>query len=100
MRSERAAPLLLQCLRQSAHHSPFSALVGVVTPSKFSKSYRREQHFFAVSLFGGDKGLKQQQKRDSEKRKRIEKAGLKLIEVPYTWDRGESSLRELLTQHL
>ena len=50
MRSERAAPLLLQCLRQSAHHSPFSALVGVVTPSKFSKSYRREQHRVAAPM--------------------------------------------------
>ena len=50
VRSERAAPLLLQCLRQSAHHSPFSALVGVVTPSKFSKSYRREQHRVAAPM--------------------------------------------------
>ena len=31
MRSERAAPLLLQCLRQSAHHSPFSTLICIAT---------------------------------------------------------------------
>ena len=56
------------------------------------------QHYLPIEMFGGKKALVNQKRRDREKRKAIENAGLTLIEVPYTWDGEESSLRELISQ--
>ena len=40
--------------------------------------------------------LKDQKRRDREKRKALKAAGYTLVEVPYTWDRSEKILKGLI----
>jgi Zn finger protein HypA/HybF involved in hydrogenase expression len=46
--------------------------------------YDGEQHFRAVSYWGGEEGFKNQQKRDKIKNQYCKKNGIKLIRIPYT----------------
>ena len=44
-----------------------------------------EQHYKPISVFGGEKGFKLQQKRDNIKRNYCKNHNIHLIELPY-WD--------------
>ena len=50
----------------------------------FLIEYQGRQHYEAVSKFGGQKGLYQQQFNDNKKRRFCQLNGIKLIEIPYT----------------
>jgi hypothetical protein len=54
--------------------------------------YQGQQHFFEVKSWGGKKALRKVQKRDSDKRKACARYGIRLIEIPYTWDGCENSV--------
>lgn len=58
--------------------------------------YQGEQHFVAREFFGGAAGLADTQRRDAEKRKVLEAAKIKLVEVLHTWDQTPRSLRKIL----
>lgn len=51
--------------------------------------YQGKQHFIAIPRFGGEKGLKDCQRRDIEKREKCKLNGIKLIEIHYSWDGNE-----------
>jgi len=51
-----------------------------------------EQHFIPIKHWGGEKTLKETQRRDAEKREACEKMGIALVEVAYTWDGKRRSL--------
>lgn len=55
-----------------------------------------EQHYKAVDVFGGKKGLKRQQYNDRNKEKFLNKKGIKLIKIPYhRWE--EYTAEDLFT---
>jgi hypothetical protein len=57
--------------------------------------YQGEQHYTPVEPWGGEEALKRTIKRDTEKRALCSSHGIRLVEVPFTWDRAESSLLSL-----
>jgi len=63
--------------------------------------YQGEQHYIDVGEMKGwdlSSGLHELQSRDQEKREACQKAGIKLIEIPYTWDKSEDYILNLLCQ--
>jgi len=58
--------------------------------------YQGEQHTLPVKFFGGHVALKKQKLRDIEKKMELNKAKLTLLEVSYTWDRKEKTLRKMI----
>ena len=58
--------------------------------------YQGEQHFFPVPGWGGEKAFAAIQRRDAEKRKRCKQLGIRLIEIPYTWDGDSKKLLGLV----
>ena len=67
---------------------------------KIGIEYQGEQHFFPVKSWGGEPALRQLQKRDQEKREACKVTGIKMIEIPYTWDGDKKSLLEQIQQAL
>ena len=63
---------------------------------KLAFEYQGEQHFQDVYRIGY---LWQKQRKDDEKRKICGRDGIKLIEIPYWWDRTMSSLVATIHQH-
>lgn len=61
---------------------------------KVAIEYHGEQHYSAVSVFGGAKGLERTQQRDEKKRLLCRENGVRLIEIPHydTPDDGALSL--------
>lgn len=53
------------------------------------------QHYSAVPVFGGARGLKKQKYNDLQKRNYCLKHGLKLIAIPY-WDEDEISYEYIM----
>lgn len=60
--------------------------------------YQGEQHYLAVEIWGGEDALEQQQKRDQFKREACQAAGIRLVEVPYTWNGQAASLKRLISR--
>ena len=58
--------------------------------------YQGEQHFHPIQYYGGEKTLKTTQIRDAEKRLACAAKNITLIEVPYTWDRSEAELQQMI----
>lgn len=52
--------------------------------------YQGGQHYFPVSIFGGDFGFEKQQEHDRRKREYAINLGIDLIEIPYNMDTYES----------
>jgi hypothetical protein len=67
-----------------------------IARKKIAVEYQGEQHFFPVPGWGGEKAFAEIQRRDAEKRKRCDQLGIRLIEVPYTWDGDAKSLLALV----
>ena len=61
---------------------------------KVGIEYQGEQHFFPIKHWGGELAFEAVQKRDQEKREACKLIGIKLIEVPFTWDGHKKSLIE------
>lgn len=58
--------------------------------------YQGEQHFLPFEYLGGEVGLRDIKRRDREKRKELKAAGYTLLEIDYSWDKNESSLRDMI----
>lgn len=67
---------------------------------KVGIEYQGEQHFFPIKHWGGEPALKKVQERDQEKRIACRMRGIKLVEIPYSWDGGKNSLLEQIQQVL
>lgn len=63
---------------------------------KIAIEYQGQQHYEAVSLFGGEDGLKYNQERDWRKKKLSEEHGIRLLEWKYTVPVNEDNVRNLL----
>ena len=50
---------------------------------KLAVEYNGQQHYYPVSLFGGQEGFEATQKRDQEKREKAKNAGVSLVEFRY-----------------
>lgn len=66
---------------------------------KIAIEYQGQQHYEAVSLFGGDEGLKYNQERDRRKKKLSEEHGIKLLEWKYTVPVDEDNVMDLLVNN-
>jgi hypothetical protein len=53
--------------------------------------YNGQQHYKSCDIFGGEEGFEKQQIRDNIKRQYCKDNGIKLIEIPYTYDTKEKS---------
>ena len=71
-----------------------------IPSKKIGIEYQGEQHFFPVKHWGGQAALHKLQERDREKRIACKINGIKLVEIPYTWDGGRNSLIEQIQQVL
>ena len=63
--------------------------------------YQGEQHYMDVSEMKGwdlSSGLHELRSRDQEKREACQKAGIVLIEIPYTWDKTVEFVKNLLNE--
>lgn len=67
-----------------------------IPSTKVAVEYQGEQHFFPVPGWGGKKAFAEIKRRDAEKKKRCKQLGIRLVEVPYTWDGDSKSLMGLL----
>lgn len=53
---------------------------------KICIEYNGQQHYKSCNMFGGEEGFEKQQIRDNIKRQYCKDNGIKLIEIPYTYD--------------
>jgi len=68
---------------------------------KLAFEYQGEQHFEAfhrgITQVTKGQSLESQQKRDQEKRKACEKLGIRLIEIPFTWNATKECVENYLS---
>ena len=70
--------------------------LDVFVPSeRLAFEYQGRQHYMSVEAWGGEETLERRIERDAEKRSLCSSHGIRLVEVPFTWDRAESSLLSL-----
>ena len=70
--------------------------LDVFIPSKnLAFEYQGKQHFEEVGIFSSAKSYQQ---RDEEKRTLCASNNIKLIEVPYWWNRSREELQEMIGQ--
>ena len=67
-----------------------------VPDKKIAFEYQGVQHYEPVSMFGGDEGLKENQRRDWEKKEKCEANGVTLIEWKYDFPINKENLFKLL----
>ena len=68
--------------------------LDVFIPSKsIAFEYQGKQHYEDIGVFSPSKTY---QKRDEEKRTLCASNNIKLIEVPYWWNRSQESLQEII----
>ena len=60
--------------------------------------YQGEQHYISREDWGGRKALEENQSRDQEKRTAFQAAGLKIVEIPYTWDGSVDAVIDALSE--
>jgi hypothetical protein len=58
--------------------------------------YQGEQHYTPVEPWGGEEALKRTIKRDTEKRALCSSHGILLVEVPFTWNRVDEHLLQII----
>ena len=63
---------------------------------KLAIEYQGHQHYEAADYWGGEEGLRKIQRRDKEKRKACKQAGIRLIEIKYTWEPDLESLKSIV----
>lgn len=61
--------------------------------------YNGRQHYEPVEIFGGEQRFEDQQIRDNIKRQYCQNNGIKLIEIPYTYD-TEDKIKQYLDERL
>ena len=64
---------------------------------KIAFEYQGEQHFEESWMDSREDSLQRQESRDEEKRIACEELGIALIEIPFTWDRKEEYVKEILS---
>ena len=70
--------------------------LDVFIPSQsLAFEYQGEQHYQDIGIFQPSRVYQQQ---DQQKRALCEKYGIKLIEVPYWWNRTQEGLQDIIRQ--
>lgn len=71
--------------------------IDVFLPNrKIGFEYQGEQHYKPVAIFGGERGFRETQRRDAEKRELIRNSDLQVYEIPYTWDKTLEYVAEVI----
>eukprot|EP01118_Nematostelium_gracile_P017273 TRINITY_DN7328_c0_g2_i3.p1 TRINITY_DN7328_c0_g2~~TRINITY_DN7328_c0_g2_i3.p1 ORF type:complete len:104 (+),score=24.08 TRINITY_DN7328_c0_g2_i3:233-544(+) len=71
-----------------------SVSVDVFLPKeKLAFEYQGEQHYHTIERFATNET---NQQRDQQKRDLFKKVGITLIDIPYWWDRSETTLQNTI----
>jgi len=80
----------------SLSHTHTHSLFSVFSFLTRAREYNGEHHYEELPFFGP---LEAVQRRDMEKRRICEESGIRLLTVPYWWDRSLASLTASLHLH-